>query len=98
MVWTVYKLREEGIRLPASTVVFRAKVGVLQVLTGGAKFTTSLIDASGYPPLANMYDASIAKMDASGMLLTRTEIGNGRHGPMEWRQTRWCVVARVESA
>jgi hypothetical protein len=96
VLWTVYKLREEGKKLPVSSVVCRAKKGLLQVLVGGPKFQASLVDVAGYPPLANLYDASLVKMNTSGLLLTGIEIGNGRHGPMEWRQTWWCTVLEVE--
>jgi hypothetical protein len=54
-----------------------------------------IVKVSGYPPLANLYNVSIAKMDLSGLLCATPEVGNGRHGPMEWRQTLWCVVAHV---
>jgi len=56
------------------------------------------MDGAGFAPLTNLYDASIAKMDSSGLLLAGTEIGNGRHGPMEWRQNWWCVLTRIEPA
>jgi hypothetical protein len=96
MLWAVYQLRDyDGTKLTTRQIVRSLQVGVLSInraTTETDEMVARLVHPSGYPPLANLWNARLSRLDAERGLLLYGTILNSRHGTvLDVPQAWWCV-------
>ncbi|WP_298929285.1 hypothetical protein [uncultured Ramlibacter sp.] len=96
VLWEVYRLRDDGEKMPAGMAAFPPKVGMLEFWRSPDaphELNAKLWDPSGYPALESLEDVGIVRSPRAGGLLLHGRVLNVKSGNITTQpQAWWCVV------
>jgi hypothetical protein len=93
--WHVYQLRgPDGARLSRGAMLLSKKTGTLTLDTIDTYCRADLVDPSGYPTLANLFEIRRVRVVSTGLLLQGMILVPSGRQLVEVPQAWWCVIAQ----
>jgi hypothetical protein len=90
VLWVVYKLRQNGEKLPRDLVLRTGKRGTLELMEAPpAGMRARLLDPFTGEPVASMWDVRVIRHDERGLLLHGVTLNSE---PQAW----WCLVHSLQ--
>lgn len=96
MLWRVYRLRKRGEKLPRDAVLRTGQTGLLQIRREGEGLVARLIDPSGHPVLAALYEVRLVRQDVAGMVLHGSVLSVKGGVTSDVLQALWCLVVSAQ--